>query len=442
MRYSVIASWVTLALLTGCGGGDGDPFVVGSSKVVNRMSPVESGFQTFKSRDHSVSALSQGDRQTREIRSSKYVYENPELGASNAITFESVDVETGESETAPSPTVVSVVDLNTQYAAINMKNVTITANGQKQRGSYTLIQNKQSGDLYPLIEDGNAIYKTVVAEHEAWMTSARFSNVADESRIYMRHGDGKSLHVAELVNGQFEISPIFNDYFRNNWVLPSGDVITLPWDVSELTWKEKATGKTFTHAFDNSANTLPFIYEDVLYYANLTSGAVYQLTTNGENIGVGTTEWSANGYQTDANAMSVRRGDYEMTSDCSVYKFDSENKRISRVHHADLQGGVASAAGQNSLYCVRKTGTDDNGLPSIARFDITTQRVDNIEATSGSVLNAGERFVVVSDEEVMFYQYPNGSFSEYYVNVETGLTSEKVTSAMSVIKMQTVQLTN
>ncbi len=78
-----------------------------------------------------------------------------------------------------------------------MSNVTVTVDDVVYEGSYTLIQDKNTGHLYRLVESGAPIYKKVEeAEHEAWVAT-RFSHNG-MARIYLRHSDELSLHKAEL----------------------------------------------------------------------------------------------------------------------------------------------------------------------------------------------------------------------------------------------------
>ncbi|MEG3696923.1 hypothetical protein V5098_28020, partial [Vibrio coralliirubri] len=85
---------------------------------------------------------------------------------------------------------------------------------------------------------------------------------------------------------------------------------------------------------------------------------------------------------------------------------------------------------------------DNSALPSFMRFDVSKAELNQpatttIDASSGAKLDANERMAVVSDNELMFYQYPSGTFTEYYINFDAGTTVEKEVSSITAIKMQT-----
>lgn len=413
MKYSLLAISIASTFLFGCGGSDNTSknLPEGKALPLTRMTSVQAGFQTFKERNlHPQSSFSVSkaadftNNEQYDDGKSAYVYENAQTGEVVSVTFEGKDPATDEASPLPEPKIFSIVDLNSNYSAINFDNVSVEVNGNNYFGRYTLIQDKTTGDLYPLVENEQPIYKAVVAEHEAWITSARFSHTADESRIYFRHGEpspdgnqGLSLHVGELVNGTFVISKIFDDYHRNNWVLPNGDVISRPWSANSLTWIEKENGKEHTFSFDFSEYTNPFVFEGKLYIVNSSSEQMLELKLNDNVLEPTLTTWVTNGYNTDANNNTVRRGNYEMQANCAVYLFDTESKTITQHLMPKANNGFAPAAGQYSLFCLHSENDNSNDLPSFTRFDIQDENITVVQASSGTKLNANERMSVVSD---------------------------------------------
>lgn len=218
LRTTLVSS-IAFAL-TACGGGsNSNPPPSDTTRSISSMSVVNDGFQTFKPRAHDLTGYRAYSRATKfntplDDGQSAYVYENPESGEVSSISFKG-----DNTESIATPTIDMIVDLNTTFSAINMSNITVTVDDVVYEGSYTLIQDKNTGDLYPLVESGVPIYKKVEAEHEAWVTNTRFSHNGDSTRIYLRHSDELSLHKAELVDGTFTISKVFDDYFRNNVIL-------------------------------------------------------------------------------------------------------------------------------------------------------------------------------------------------------------------------------
>jgi hypothetical protein len=153
--------------------------------------------------------------------------------------------------------------------------------------------------------------------------------------------------------------------------------------------------------------------------------------------------WATNEYFPWTRSMV--RGNYRMHSDCSVYKFDAETKTITRVNDAENFTGFVSNTGQNSLFCQYSPSESSDELPTFLRFDIKKAEagqdaVTTVTVSSGTSLDAGERTAVVNDNELMFYEYPSGDFTEYYVNFDAGTTTEKLVKSITPIKMQTVDV--
>ncbi|EGR3920964.1 TPA: hypothetical protein I6875_001032 [Vibrio cholerae] len=434
-----------LLVLTACGGSDDSSNEPSISRTVpiTSMSVVQEGFQTFKPRDHQLTGFTaRSIKYQRTINHddgiSSYVYENPQTGEVSSVVFEGAD-DSSEG-ILPMPTIDTIVDLNEIYSAINMSNTAIAIDDSTMTGKYTLIQNKVTGDVYPLVEDGKPIYKPVEAEHEAWITNTRFSHNGDTQHIYLRHGDTLSLHKAELIEGLFVISKIFDDYLRDDVILPNGDIASQPWNSRDtLTWREQ-DGTEHELAYNTDLST-PFLYDGKLYAVRTSDNAMIELTFNGTTLVQTDAGWTINGYR--PWPLSVVRGDYKMHSDCSVYKFDATNKTITQLESAKNHTGYVANAGQNALFCMFADADDDAALPKFFRFDIDKAALNQlatttVNASSGTKLDANERMAVVSDNELMFYQYPSGSFTEYYVNFDAGTTVEKGVESVTTIKMQTV----
>ncbi|MFS1906266.1 hypothetical protein BCU30_008695 [Vibrio lentus] len=442
LRTTLVSS-IAFAL-TACGGGSNSNTPTSppadQTRSISSMSVVNNGFQTFKPRAHDLTGYRAYSRAATlntplDDGQSAYVYENPENGEVSSISFEGDDAES-----VVTPTIDMIVDLNTTYSAINMSNVTVTVDDVVYEGNYTLIQDKNTGDLYPLVKSGVPIYKKVEAEHEAWITDTRFSHNGDSTRIYLRHSDELSLHKAELIDGTFVISKVFDNYFRNNVILSTGDIVTVPWSGNSLTWvKQDGTEHNFN--YDTSQLSVPFLYADKLYAIRDSDDALIELTLNGATLDQTDALWTTNGYR--PSSMSVVRGDYKMHSDCSVYQFDDTTKTITQLEPSKAHSGHVANAGQTSLYCMYSSTDDNSALPSFMRFDVSKAELNQpatttTDASSGTKLDANERMAVVSDNELMFYQYPSGTFTEYYINFDAGTTVEKEVSSITAIKMQTV----
>ncbi|MCW8331879.1 hypothetical protein MD588_24060 [Photobacterium sp. SDRW27] len=397
------------------------------------MTSITPGYQTFQARDVETKAFAKSSN-----NDSAYVYKSAETGDLQPIDFSGEDPQTNDLVILPAPKIIKVVDINQRYAAMNIDNVAVEVNGKKYVGTYTLIQEKETGAMFPLIEGDVPIYKRIDADHEAWVTATHFSYAADDSRIYLRHGDGKSLHVAENNGDYFVITKIFDDYFRNNWILTDGTVISLPWSRNELIWVDRINGTTNTYNIDLTNTTNPFVFQGKLHIVNTSTDKMLELTVDSNALTMTDTGWTAPGYRTDDNNNSVRRSDYEMLSDCSVYKFDTDTKTVLKISDREDNSGFTPAAGQHALFCVHSVAEGNQEQPLFTQFDTRTESTQTTPATTGAKIDATERLVVVSDKEIMFYQDPFGEFTEYYVDFDTNTTTEKQTDSLSVIKMQTV----
>ncbi|MEZ9599946.1 hypothetical protein AB4232_14180 [Vibrio sp. 10N.286.46.A8] len=154
LRTTLVSS-IAFAL-TACGGGSNSNTPTSppadQTRSISSMSVVNDGFQTFKPRAHDLTGYRAYSRAATfntplDDGQSAYVYENPENGEVSSISFEGDDAES-----VVTPTIDMIVDLNTTYSAINMSNVTVTVDDVVYEGNYTLIQDKNTGDLYPLVE--------------------------------------------------------------------------------------------------------------------------------------------------------------------------------------------------------------------------------------------------------------------------------------------------
>ncbi|MFS1426980.1 hypothetical protein LMH73_007360 [Vibrio splendidus] len=444
MECKLLSVVITTALFCGCNSdSSSDSSNTSDPMVVSSMSIIKEGFQTFKPRSHNLtgfySKVALGTKDAPfDDGASRYAHENPGTGELSSILFSGSELE--PEEQPPELTIDSVVDLNEVYSAISMSNITIEVNNEVMSGNFTVIQDKVTGALYPLVEDGKPIYRDIDAEHEAWITKTRFSNNGDPKRIYLRHGEGKSLHKAELNDGIFVISKIFDDYFSSEVILPSGDIVSKRWDAeTSIIWRE-ANGNT--HILDyNTSLSVPFLVDDELYAMDYSDGSMQKVAFNGAEIVLGDSGWKANGYS-PLVTESVVRGEYRMHWDCSVFKFDSTAKVITQLFESKPNYGIGNG-GQNSLFCMYSDNDAQDELPKFIRFEIDKaiageDPISEVEASGGLKLDANERLVVVSDNEVMFYEYPSGSFTERYVSFDDGTTVEKLVDSRTVIVMQTI----
>lgn len=419
--------------LFGCGGSDGEQ--TNSPIALTSMTAVAEGYQTFQTK---VTAKVQHSNIQSASSVEGYVY-TQSLYQDDYIDveFTGVDDKDGQPVTLPAPEISKIVDINTRYSAFNMRNMNIDVAGTFYSGSFTLIQDKETGQLYPLVENGLPIYKRIDADHESWLTKTHFSNVGDESSLYLRHGEGKSLHVARFNGAFFSIDKVFDDYERNNWVLADGTIVSLEWNRQSLTWLSHEKQDHFT--VDLTDYTNPFLYESELHIVNTNTQTLYTLNNVDGELLFTDQGWTIDtSYLTDANNNSVRRGEYEMLSDCSVYKFDQQSRTIVKLHSGLENSGFTPAAGQRSLFCVYSIIEENHQPPIFRRFNIDDESLLETTVLEGHKIDATERLVVISDNELMFYEYPVDNFHEFYVDFEQNDVSSREVEKTSIVKMQVV----
>lgn len=376
-----------------------------------KMSASIEGFSTFTessnvSRNaHIERSMSSGSRSTQS--NSNYVFQSL-AGGTVSVQFYG---ETGDSTAAEieAPKITSVRDINDKYTAINFEDVTFMLDDIEHTGEYTLILDKLTGFLYPLTDQGKPILYNVVAEHEGWYNETRMGFVADDSRLYLRYSDSKSLHVAELIDNHFQITRIFDDYhgkfivdangtvFRKNW--EGGFQVAMPpnWTPTAVTSPDAAA---FFVLLNNQAHVR---IGDALSEVAVVDGAL-EFTS---------TDWSAPDLL--LTELYVTRNDYLMNQDCSIFKFDKDTSTVTRIEAPEASGGRAAAAAANNSMFRQYGSINDDSTPKFKVFDVIDESLELFEATVGTSLHAGERLTVVSDKEIMFYEDPYGSFTEYYL---------------------------
>lgn len=404
----VVAS--SALVLAGCpsNSADGNTSV---SQPLYKMSASVEGFSTFTESTNVTRSTPVERTMTLATRTThsepSYVFQSL-AGGTVSVRFygESSDI-TGVEIAAPE--ITSVRDINDQYTAMNFEDVTFMLDDIEHTGEYTLILDKLTGFLYPLTDQGKPILYKVVAEHEGWYNETRMGFVADDSRLYLRYSDSKSLHVAELIDNHFQITQIFDDYrgkfvvdvngtvFRKNW--DGGFQVAMPphWTPTPVTSPD---ADAFFVLLNNQAHVRT---GDALSEVAVVDGAL-ELTS---------TDWSAPDLH--LTELYVTRNDYLMNQDCSIFKFDKDTSTVTRIAAPEASGGRAAAAAANNAMFCQYGSINDDSTPKFKVFDVSDESLALFEATVGTSLHAGERLTVVSDKEIMFYEDPYGSFTEYYL---------------------------
>lgn len=415
-HLSAVVAPVAAFTLFACGPSDNTS---NETYTLTKMTAMADGFQTFSESELASRSLN------RNASDSRYVFQSLS-GGTLPIEFTAVD-SAGKSVSVTPPDIENIRDINDRYAAINMNDLDLSIDGTEYSGTYTVIYDKTDGKLYPLTENNEPLDYKVDAEHEFWYTSTRFANIGDDDRLYMRHSEDKSLYVATRHDSYFEVNRIFGDYQSTPFADKNGDILRRETD-NTYTWvsAEDFSKTELTSDIDVS----PMLINDELY--GLSGTSIYKLSRSGSELLTEATAWTATAsYNTWG--MRARRGDYEMTDYCAVYEFDHVTQAIIEVEPAvtGSAGRRAVAAGDDVLFCTYASSDDDT--PKFRAFNTTDESITDFASTegNGTSLNAGERFTVISDQEIMFYEYPSNDFTEFYIKTN-GSEHQKANTTGSV----------
>lgn len=429
-----LTSLACLGLLSACGGSSDDvaPDTVFS---LSHMNKVEVGFQTFQQRDLAFDGL------VTLADESRYVYKDRNLAEPDSTKPVVFTSENGNATQVEDLVVLGIYDLSTQYSALSIKNVTVKVDGRYHTGDYIFIQEKSSGTLYPAVVKGDPLLSSNINEEDIWYSLNRFYNIADQDRIYIDKRGKNELYIATLVNGQFDFTTIFDYQGRDFWINEEGDILSQSRSRGPLEWLSEGTTFPLTYNNDHPEHPglTPYLYDGEFYA--LTGNATldkssFRIIKEGLLIKEIYSPWKADTqYYSSANAARIN--DYEMKANCDLFYFDEANDRITYKNNLGKNGKLA-VAGQDSLFCVGAVSDSDNALPIITKLDTKTEQWKTVAATEGSLLDASQRFTVISDDEVMFSQAPVDNFNEYYINVED--SSEEVMSVTeaSIVELQTL----
>ncbi|MEZ9661313.1 hypothetical protein [Vibrio sp. 10N.261.52.F3] len=177
----MIASLLSLSVVA-CGGSDGDNSNGnGENDSLKYLTPPKVGYQTFdRVQGNTRTAYSSGDI-------NQYEHINPDTGVGIPVNPSCKVDEDGINECdIVEPDILRVFDINKKYSLVQIDNATIDYEDVKYVGRYAFIQDKLTGELYPMLRDGEL--------QTLWLTdefaSVNSSNqVAYDNAIYFRGRD-------------------------------------------------------------------------------------------------------------------------------------------------------------------------------------------------------------------------------------------------------------
>lgn len=384
-----------------------------STFALTKMTKVELGTQTFQQRDLAYDGIVPAAGESRYVYKDKlaisFVEDKP-------ILFTSTDGKVQQSE---SMIVTSLVDINDRFSALSMLDATIQLQGWYHTGHYVLIQEKVSGNLYPVIIEDEILLSQDINENLSWYSSHLFSNIADQSRLYINNTLSQQLLIAEFIDGAFVVIDKFNYQGYRFWINKKGDILAQSnEDKNTMIWLDRGTLSSVQAG--GLAQYLPFLHGGDFVSKNTSDNKIYKLIKSTTISPVFDVTWKTVAASYIPDSRSVKRAGYEMTTACELYYFDVSNpidKQINFISHFSASNGQLAIAGQNSLFCVHAATSDLDALPIITQVNTNNQRFDTFSLSEGTVLDAIQRLRVISDEQVMFSEVIADSFNEYYIDV-------------------------
>lgn len=424
-----LVSIACVGLLAACGGEEDEAV---DRYVVYSMTAPESGVQTFQQQDLVYDNVNVD---------SDFVYRDQASDETTEIVFNTVYTGDRSLTDTEELEVIAITDLNENYSALSIDNVPVESGDNTYRGDYIVIQDKSSGELYPVLDHEYVpLSNKEITELAFWHSAYEYANMADQKRVYINESDEQELYVFELQDGAFVWVDTYDYADYSFWVNEEGDILSQKdSNKSRLRLLDRSTGLDATGQL-SSSNYEPFLYDGEFYA--VYDESIYDLTAS---ISGSTLSFDFESDDTWAGSVSysptstaARLGDYEMTASCELYLFDTSSyqKEIVLVDDFDAANGQLAVAGQNALFCVHAESNNSGTSPIITKFDLDTEDSSSFTTTAGTIADVQERFVVLTDEVVMFSEEESSSFHEYYINLSDEDEQTELVSESSVVGLQ------
>lgn len=425
-----LVSMACLGLLVGCGVDEDEEDTSSSTYVLYAMSEVVSGYQTFQQRD-----LDYDDIDVDEDAST-YIYKDRENDDSSDVTFYIANSSATDSEEL---VVSAATDINDTYTIFHIDDATVKVEGVNTSGDYVFVQDKESGDLYTVINGADEpIDSSNIDDDMYWMDSYRYSNIADEERIYLNDSDAKILYIYEFDGDYFAYEGTF-DYSGNDfWIDDQGDILMQSASNSynmyyyEQGEYDDPLSKTVSYLF------YPFLYDGDFQAVRSGNSNVYDLVTQTSTFYFDYDSSWSNDDDLMPTVDGARRDSYEMTSDCQLFQYNDDNPyaiSIDLIEDFEDQGvedGFFAIAGQDALFCAY----EDGDASAILKYDLDSEEVTTYTLDDDTLADVTDYFTVISDNEVMFSDAPTGSFNEYYIDLENEEDETIDVSESSIVLLQ------
>lgn len=398
--------------------------------AVYLMSEVQLGMQSFQPNDLPYDKVD-ADKE--------YLYRNKITDESSEITFYQTngsEIEVVELE------ITAINDLNNNYSALSIDDITVQSGGVNYRDDYVVIQNKANGNIYAIEdEDGKLLLSKDLNENLYWYNTFNYANLADHDRIYLNDSENNELIIFELQGSVFKWIDSFDYDGYTFWVNKSGDILTQrESNKSRMSLQDRSSSVTFDENFDSSSY-LPFLYQGKFYSAARSSNnTIYEMNVTTTNFSWQIDDGWTNNDSYKPSIDAARNGDYEMATNCELYLFDNsdpDNIEISYIDDFKADEGQLAVAGQDALFCVYNSS--GSSAPNIVNFDTATGYYSTYKDLEGDISDAIANFTVISDQLVMFSKQESDSVEEYYVDFYETKNKSYTVKEASVTSLQRLE---
>lgn len=167
MTRIISVIFVSLFALLGCKSGGGSASSNGGD-ALKYLTPPQRDYQTFDLAQQKVSG---------------YEYRNPDTGMGIPADLSCKIIEPYQQNECDMvvPEILRVFDINGKYALIQARNATVEFKGTTTVGEYSFVQDKTSGELYPMVRDGELQTLWIADEFVSKNSS---DNIAYDDALY------------------------------------------------------------------------------------------------------------------------------------------------------------------------------------------------------------------------------------------------------------------
>ncbi|WP_076590750.1 hypothetical protein [Vibrio ostreicida] len=460
-------------LLAGCGGStDGDTPEGGSTgngpsgpdpqrdlPALKSLNVPSVDFQIIQPSDFDLVAANQSALDTMAYKSQQ----------DEKLMFEVV-FETCEQCDAPiMPSVTRVFDINKKYTMFNMNNSTVAWHGKVYHGNYPVIMNKFTGQLYPIVVDGQpSEFDDELQNESPFLSQQKQGDLIPNSMLYSfditdsQHWHMHGIYKAQIKDNAFVFETLKSDVYpdeRDIQIDGQGNILTYYQDPPEYQLEHP-------HHYAYISRTGEFLeldYEDTYQrydalrvidrklagidnaqpsYFSFVEPVGSQLVSTASQYQIEDAESS----HVSTSKRSPQIDGYDMNIACIVNRLDEDSYDYvgqSALISADRPYSSFDAlrAAQHTLFCVDyieswqtpgvtvKVSAFDTDTEQFYEFDTGIELYGEFASHSpDGGLTANDGVVVQSDQTVMLYmnRINSNEVVEFYINPIAHTVKQKV----------------